>query len=191
MLDHLDLDRATAQALVDARVSAVLNLSPFLSGRYPALGPALLAEAGILLVDRVEGAGRIGDGARVRVHDEVVYVDDEPVAMGREVDPDAARRRDGPRPQRARARSWRRFTHNSTEFLRREADLLLHGQGLPTLGTRHRRPPGGGRRRRPRPPRRAARRSAPSSRSGDPVLIGVDGGADVLLQRGPDSRTSS
>ena len=54
----------------------------------PRSGPALLAEAGILLVDRIEGAGRIGDGARVRVHDEVVYVDDEPVAMGREVGPE-------------------------------------------------------------------------------------------------------
>ncbi len=62
VLDQLDLDRATAQALVDAGVSAVLNLSPFLSGRYPALGPVLLAEAGLVLLDRVEGAGHIGDG---------------------------------------------------------------------------------------------------------------------------------
>ena len=66
VLDQLDLDRATAQALVDAGVSAVLNLSTFLSGRYPALGPVLLAQAGIVLVDRLEGAERIGDGARVR-----------------------------------------------------------------------------------------------------------------------------
>ena len=27
------------------------------------------------------------------------------------------------------------FTHNTTEFLRREQDLLLHGQGVPELDT--------------------------------------------------------
>lgn len=182
VLDQLDLDRATAQALVDAGVSAVLNLSPFLSGRYPALGPVLLARAGVLLVDRLEGAGRIGDGARVRVHDEMVFVDDEPVAMGRAVDLDVLTEemddaRTGLGPQ------LETFTHNSTEFLRREADLLLHGEGLPTLGTRlagrpvvvvvdgqdH------------RSELRAIRGFLKESR---PVLVGVDGGADVLLRLG-------
>jgi len=182
VLDHLDLDRTTAQALVDARVSAVLNLSPFLSGRYPALGPPLLAEAGILLVDRLEGAGRIGDGARVRVHDEVVYVDDEAVAMGREVGPDLLV------DEMDHARSGlgtqlETFTHNSTEFLRREADLLLHGQGLPTLGTRIAGRPvvvvADGHD--PRTGMRAIRSFLKERR---PVLIGVGGGADVLHQAG-------
>lgn len=182
VLDQLDLDRATAQALVDAKVAAVLNLSPFLSGRYPALGPVLLAQAGIMLVDRLEGAGRIGDGARVRVRDEVVFVDDEPVAMGRAVDLDVLaeemeQARAGLGPQ------LETFTHNSAEFLRREAGLLLHGEGLPTLGTRlagrpvvvvvdgqdH------------RAELRAIRAFLKERR---PALVGVDGGADVLLRAG-------
>ena len=182
VLDHLDLDRATAQALVDARVRAVLNHSPFLSGRYPALGPALLAAAGILLVDRLEGVGRIGDGARVRVHDEVVYVDDKPVAMGREVgldliDDEMDHARSGLGTQ------LETFTHNSTELLRREADLLLHGQGLPTLGTRIAGRPvvvvaeGHD----PHAGLRAVRAFLKERR---PVLIGVGGGADVLHRAG-------
>ena len=43
VIDHLDLDRATAEALVDCGVAAVVNASPFISGRYPNLGPELLA----------------------------------------------------------------------------------------------------------------------------------------------------
>ncbi|MGZ5405309.1 MAG: putative cytokinetic ring protein SteA [Nocardioides sp.] len=182
VLDQLDLDRATAQAIVDAGVTAVLNLSPFLSGRYPALGPLLLAQAGIMLIDRVEGAGGIGDGARVRIHEEVVYIDDEPVATGRALDREVLDRemdqaRSGLGPQ------LETFTHNSAEFLRREADLLLHGQGLPTLGTRLTgRPavvvvdgddPSGG--------LKLIRAFLKERR---PVLIGVDGGADVLLKAG-------
>lgn len=182
VLDQLDLDRATAQAIVDAGVSAVLNLSPFLSGRYPALGPVLLAQAGILLVDRLEGAGRIGDGARVRIHDDIVYVDGEAVAMGRGVDLDVLdeemnQARSGLGPQ------LESFTHNSAEFLRREADLLLHGQGLPTLGTRLKGRPAvvvvDG-----HDPRGGLRRIHAFLRERRPVLIAVDGGADVLLRAG-------
>ena len=182
VLDQLDLDRATAQAIVDSGVSAVLNLSPFLSGRYPALGPVLLAQAGIVLVDRLEGAGRIGDGARVRVHDDIVYVDGEAVAMGRGVDLDVLdeemdRARSGLGPQ------LETYTHNSAEFLRREADLLLHGQGLPNLGTRLAGRPAvvvvDG-----HDPRGGLRLIRAFVKERRPVLIGVDGGADVLLRAG-------
>ena len=182
MLDQIDLDRATAQALVDARVTAVLNLSPFLSGRYPALGPVLLAEAGILLVDRLEGGSQIRDGARVRIRDEVVYVDDQPVAMGRQLDRvlledemEIARIGLGTQLET--------LTHNSTEFLRREADLLLHGQGLPTLGTKIAHRPvvvvADG-----RDPRGALREIRAFLKERRPVLIGVGRGADVLLRAG-------
>ena len=182
VLDHLDMDRSTAQALVDAGVAAVVNASPMISGRYANLGPQVLAEAGVLLLDRVEGARAIRDGSQVRVHDEVVYVGDEPVATGREADAatiagemDAARR--------GMVTQLETFTHNSTEFLRREQDVLLHGIGLPRLVT-------------PLEDRavvvvvagheHAAELDAIRSfiREQDPVLVGVDRGADALLAAG-------
>lgn len=182
VLDHLDLDRATAQALVERGVRAVLNLSPFLSGRYPALGPAVLAEAGVLMLDRLEGSGQIADGARLRVHDELVYVDGKPVAMGRTVDADLlAREMDVARE--GLATQLETFTHNSTEFLRREERLLLHGQDLPTPATRIAGRPAvvvaEGR------DQRAELRAIRSFlHEQKPVLIGVDGGADVLRAAG-------
>jgi uncharacterized membrane-anchored protein len=182
VIDHLDLDRATAQALVDAGVEAVLNASPFLSGRYPALGPALLAEAGLVLLDRVEGVEQIPDGSRIRVHDEVVYVDRDPVALGRAVDATVL----AEEMDQARAGLGTQldtFTHNSAAFLRREEALLLHGEGLPALATKVAGRPalvvvdGNELAVRLRSVRAFVRERRP-------VLIGVDGGAEALRKAG-------
>src|ERR1700749_3374916 len=51
VLDQIDLDRTTADALVAARGVAVVNASPSISGRFPNLGPEILIDAGIALVD--------------------------------------------------------------------------------------------------------------------------------------------
>ncbi len=184
VVDHLDLDRGTAQALADAEVSAVLNASPFISGRYPNLGPELLAQAGIPLVDGLgtPGLTAIPDGAAVRLHEGTVYVDDRPVAQGRVVDLDtvieemtAARQGLG-----AQLES---FTHNSTEFLRREQDLLLHGTGAPRLATAV-----GGRsvvvvvRGHDHAAELAG--ITPFIKQQAPVLIGVDAGAEALADAG-------
>ncbi|NLV80877.1 MAG: thiamine pyrophosphokinase, partial [Rhodococcus sp.] len=42
VLDVVDLDRPTADRLVDAGVTAVVNASMSISGRYPNLGPEVL-----------------------------------------------------------------------------------------------------------------------------------------------------
>lgn len=182
VLDHLDLDRATAQALVDAEVAAVVNASACISGRYPNLGPEVLTDAGVLILDRTEAALQIKDGTRVRIHEDVVWIGEEPVAHGRELDGDAVRRQ----LEQAREQmvvQLETLTHNSTEFLRREQDLLLHGRGLPGVGVAIE----------GRPvvvvvdgadvatELRAIRRFVAERR---PVLIGVDRGADALVAAG-------
>ena len=137
VLDHLDMDRDTAQALIDAGVVAVVNASPMISGRYPNLGPELLVQAGVTVVDsaghrglrppqgRHRGPHRRGSRARRR----------HPGRPG----PRAHRRR-RPAPRWARrpvglTAQLESFTHNTTEFLRREQDLLLHGHGIPRTAT--------------------------------------------------------
>lgn len=184
VVDHVDMDRATAQALVDADVAAVVNASAMISGRYPNLGPQVLVEAGVVLVDGVgaSGLGAIGDGRAVRVHEGTVYAGDEPLALGREVDAETV----AAELDRARAglvTQLETFTHNSTEFLRREQDLLLHGRGVPRLHTRVA----------GRPVvvvvrghdyERELAAIRPFLREQDPVLIGVGGGAEVLRAAG-------
>ncbi len=184
VLDHVDMDRDTAQSLIDAGVVAVVNASPMISGRYPNLGPERLVEAGVLIVDSAgpEIFDRVKDGTQVRLDGGVVYVGDTLVAPARELTAD------GVRSEMSKARSGLAaqldsFTHNSTEFLRREQDLLLHGHGVPRTATEI-----AGR------PVVVAVRShgweqelrgiKPFVREQRPVLIGVDRGADALASAG-------
>ena len=184
VIDHLDLDRVHAEALVDAGVSAVVNASSFISGRYPNLGPDLLARAGVILVDSA-GIGvlrSVQDGATIRLYDGAVYRGQDVLAHGQLLTPaDVAELMEQARS--GLATQLQSFTHNTTEFLRREQDLLLHGQGIPKLRTRLE----------GRPAvvvvrgydyREDLRRLRRFVREQRPVLIGVDAGADALVEAG-------
>jgi uncharacterized membrane-anchored protein len=184
VIDHLDLDRGTAQALADARVAAVVNASELISGRYPNLGPDLLARAGVLMVDGVgrDVFARLSEGRTVRVHEGAVWAGDEEVARGHELTAGVI----ASKMEQARAglsSQLQSFTHNTTEFLRREQDLLLHGEGIPSLRT----PVAG------RPVvvvvrgydyREDLGRLRRFIKEQAPVLVGVDAGADALLAAG-------
>ena len=56
LVDHLDIDRVSAEELIAAGAVAVLNCRPSSCGSYPNLGPQLLVEAGILLIDLPDDA---------------------------------------------------------------------------------------------------------------------------------------
>lgn len=184
VLDHHDLDRTTAHALVDAGVVAVLNARPMLSGRFPALGPQVLLDAGIPVIDSLgeDLHLRIRDGAALRLDEDQVWAGDDLVAEGRELSAEALAA-DADRARVGLVAQLESFTHNSTEFLRREQDLLLHGRGVPRLETDCAdRPavivtPGAD----AVEELRAIRRFLAET---DPVLIGVDRGADLLVAAG-------
>jgi len=137
VIDHVDLDRPTAQRMLDAGVVAVVNAQPMSSGRFPNLGPQLLAEAGVVLVDSVGDAGfaTLADGRAARVDGGIVYDGEQRLTSGRVVDQDQvqlemAQAREG------MATQLQTLTHTSTELIRREQGVLLHGIDLPVLDTR-------------------------------------------------------
>ena len=184
VVDHLDLDRATAEALVDCGVVAVVNASSFISGRYPNLDPELLARSGVMMVDDIgsDVFTKLRDGSTVRVHEGAVIVGDTVVATGHELGAEEI----GTLMEDARSglsTQLQSFTHNTTEFLRREQELLLHGQGVPDTRTVITGRPvvvvvrGYDYREDLRQLRRFIREQRP-------VLVGVDAGADALLAAG-------
>jgi len=184
VLDHPDLDRTTAQALVERGVAAVVNASSFISGRYPHLGPQLLADAGVTMVDAVgtRVLTDIKDGAPVRLHDGAVLVDGTQVGAGREL----GRAEVAELLEAARtgvSAQLLSLTHNTTDFLRREQGLLLHGEGIPQSRTDLR-----GRSvvvvSRGQDDRRELRRLRRFIHEQRPVLVGVGPGADALLAAG-------
>ena len=184
IIDHLDIDRVSAEALVTARVAAVVNAAASISGRYPNLGPEILARAGIPLVDSVgqDIFTLVSDGQQVRVDGGAVYVGLEVVAKGNPQDSASiALAMEGARA--GLSAQLEAFAANTMEYLRRERDLLLDGIGVPDLRTSFE-----GRhalivvRGYHYHDDLAALR--PYLREYRPLLVGVDGGADALLEAG-------
>jgi uncharacterized membrane-anchored protein len=185
IIDHVDLDRVAAEALVSAKVCAVVNAAPSISGRYPNLGPEILLNAGVPLLDNVEPDvfGQLREGETVRLLDDTLYAAD-----GRVVAKGTVQSSDSVGAASAEARAGmalqlEAFAANTMEYLKRERDLLFDGVGVPDIETQL-----------------DGRHVLVVVRGYDyredlvalrhyirefrPVLIGVDGGADALIDRG-------
>ena len=184
IIDHVDLDRVAAQALVAAKPVAVINAQPSISGRYPNLGPDLIVASGIPLLDNVgsEIFAAVKEGTRIRLDGDVVYVGDAPVAQGSAQDSRTiaelmVEAKSGVSAQ------LEAFAVNTSEYMSRERELLLDGVGVPNVRTSF-----------------AGKHVLVVVRGYDhagdlkalkhyirefkPVLVGVDGGADALLEAG-------
>ena len=134
VIDILDLDRMTADALVDARVAGVVNASPSISGRYPNLGPEVLVANNITLVDSAgpEVFKKIKDGAKIRLHSGGVYAGDRRLVHGVERSDEeiADLMHDAKTGLVAHLEA---FAGNTIEFIRSESPLLIDGVGIPDI----------------------------------------------------------
>ncbi|GLY81728.1 putative cytokinetic ring protein SteA [Actinoallomurus iriomotensis] len=184
IIDHVDLDRVSAEALAACDVAAVINVARSISGRYPNLGPQILVEAGIPLIDDVgpDVFSKVREGDRVRVDGGALIADDQVVAKGirqtEETVEAAMTEAKAELPAQLEA-----FAANTMEFLKRERDLLLDGVGVPDVTTdldgRHVLIVVRGYHY-----REDIATLRPYIREYRPVLIGVDGGADALIEAG-------
>ena len=184
VLDVLDLDRITADALVDAEIAAVVNASTSVSGRYPNLGPEVLVANGVTLIDETgpEVFKKIRDGAKVRLYNGGVYSGDRRLIRGTErTDEEIA-----DLMQEAKTglvAHLEAFAGNAIEFIRSESPLLIDGIGIPDVDVDLR--------------RRHVLVVADEDHAADdlkslkpfikeyqPVLIGVGSGAEVLRKAG-------
>jgi uncharacterized membrane-anchored protein len=185
IIDHPDLDRVSADELIACRVAAVVNASRSVTGRYPNLGPELLFEAGIPLVDDVgkDLLSRVTEGAAVRLDKDILYNDADQVIAKGVLLTEASLATAMEDANAGTATQIDAFAANTLEFLRRERDLLNNGVELPELATsmRDKHVLVVVRGYRYREDLRALR---PYIREYRPVLMAVDGGADALLEVG-------
>jgi uncharacterized membrane-anchored protein len=184
IIDHVDLDRVSAEELIASGVRAVVNVAASQSGRYPNPGPLELVRGGITLVD-APGAdlfALLADGEDVTVRPDGVYRNGTLLAAGRqltEADLVVALADQQARVSEALAA----FAENTMRYLRDEGHILAGDIALPQLRTRFRerhalvvaRGPGF---------KDDLRIVRPYIRDFRPVLIGVDGGADALVEEG-------
>ena len=184
IIDHEDIDRVAAEALVEREPAAVLNVAASTSGRYPNAGPRILVDAGIVLVDSLgdEVFEGIRDGERITVEDGRVLLEGEPIAEGARQD-DASVTASQEASREGLSEQLELFAENTMEYMLRERALLLDGIGAPEVATRMD----------GRPVLIVVRgyhykedlaTLKPFLRENRPVIIGVDGGADAVLEAG-------
>jgi uncharacterized membrane-anchored protein len=183
VIDHRNLDRIAAEELIACGVRAALNASPSSDGSYPNTGPLALVRAGVPLIDAgPELFDAIADGDPLEIEDGRIYARGTLIAEGRPLRADQlARDLDA---QRARIdRALHDFTENTMAHLREEGGLLSGAIDLPETRTRFR-----------------DRHVLIVVRGNDhvrdlralrayiedvhPILVGVDGGADAIVNEG-------
>jgi uncharacterized membrane-anchored protein len=184
IIDHRDLDRVAADSLVATGVAAVVNAQASISGRYPNGGPIRIVKAGIPLIDDVgaEFLDRVVEGDVVQIVDGEIRRGPEVLGKGCVLtagEIEAAM-------ERARTQigtELERFATNTLEYIQHEAKETFEPVALPPLKTTFQ-----------------GRHALVVVRGHDyrddlaalrayireyrPVLIGVDGGADALLEVG-------
>ncbi|NYG08259.1 putative membrane-anchored protein [Phycicoccus badiiscoriae] len=184
VIDHQDIDKVSAEALLACRPAAVINAAPSISGRYPNLGPEILVDAGIPLIDNVgkDVMHDLHEGQQVRIEGDEVWVGDEVVAKGQAFDHDLVQS-SMVEARAGLAVQLEAFAANTMEYLRRERELLLDGVGVPEIRTKI-----DGRHAlivvRGYHYKEDLRMLRSYIREYRPILIGVDGGADALLEVG-------
>jgi uncharacterized membrane-anchored protein len=184
VIDHADIDRLAAEDLVACGVCAVINVAPSSSGSYPNAGPLVLASAGVHLVDAPAAPlfDRLDDGEEVTLLGGEVRVNGDVLVAGRVIDLAEA----GEQIERQRRRidgALAAFAENTVEHIREEGEVLVGHIELPPVRTRFR-------------DRHALivvrgttyRRDLRTLRAyiedTRPALVGVDGGADAILEEG-------
>lgn len=183
IINHRDIDQVSAEALVACRPCAVINAASSISGRYPNLGPRILVDAGVPLLDAVgEDVMKVAEGELAALDGNTLRLGDDVVATGtiltdESVDELMEEARAGLSVQ------IEAFADNTMTYLREERDLLLNGVGVPEVKTEmdgravlvvvrgyHY--------------KQDLQILRPFIRDLKPVLIGVDGGADALAEAG-------
>jgi uncharacterized membrane-anchored protein len=184
LIDHKDIDRVSGEELVRKGVSCVINVADSSTGDYPNTGPSIIAEAGVHLVDAVgsELFEQLSDGQEITVRGGEIVHDGTVLARG-EVQSVEVTADKYEQAKRQVGHALERFAENTIQHIRQESELLSGKLDFPELdtvfrdrdvlvvvrGVDH---------------QRDLRALRSYIRDENPILIGVDGGGDALVEEG-------
>ncbi|MGK2879102.1 MAG: putative cytokinetic ring protein SteA [Solirubrobacterales bacterium] len=184
LIDHKDIDRVSGEELVRKGVSCVINVAESSTGDYPNTGPSIIAAAGVHLVDAVESDlfDQLADGDQITVRGGLILREGTVVGRG-EVQSNEVIAEKYEQAKREVGRALERFAENTINHIRQESELLSGKIDLPELdtvlrdrdvlvvvrGVDH---------------QRDLKALRSYIRDEKPILIGVDGGGDALVEEG-------
>jgi uncharacterized membrane-anchored protein len=184
IIDHVDIDRVSAEGLLGTGVEVVVNAAHSTSGAYPNIGPLLLTRGGVTIIDAVgpEIFERVKEGQVVDIVGDDVLLNGAVVGHGKRLTVESVERTltDA---QAGVGEQLDLFARNTLEFLEKEKGLLTEGIGIPAveadLHHRHVMVVVRG-----YDYKEDLRTLTAYIREVKPVLIGVDGGADAIMEAG-------
>jgi len=183
VINHADLDGPAAEGLISRKISCVINCASSITGRYPNRGPELLLKEKIMLIDNLppEFAEKIVEGETLTVDQNNIYRGDELIGTGTlmttirlEQELENARKNLNT--------ELKSFVENTLSYVNDEQGLLYQSINIPELCTEIK----------DRPVVIVVRGENARIdltairgyiRNIKPVIIGVDGGADLLLEQ--------
>jgi len=184
IISHDDIDEVAANSLIDIRPQAIINAQASITGRYPAKGVYKILKAGIMVLDEV-GEGifdEIKEGNLVEIRGNKVYSGNRIIAQGKILTLEDVERKLEFANEHIQV-ELDNFVDNTLEYAKKEKDILLGNIEVPSLKTNMLN-------------RHVLIVVRGSSYKEDlkaiysyieeekPVLIGIDGGADALLEFG-------
>lgn len=186
IIDHADLDRVAAETLAESGIVAVVNAAQSSTGRYPNEGPLILLRAGIAILDGVgtQIMDESLDGRSVVLRGDDLVMEGTVIASGiRRTVRDIEEIHERSRAQLGA--EFVRFVENTAGYFEHNQDLLSDDLEVPDVGidftNRHVLMVVRGHDYREDLQLLAASGYVADQR---PILIGVDGGADALLEMG-------
>jgi uncharacterized membrane-anchored protein len=183
IIDHTDLDRVSGEDLVGTGVQAVVNCAPSTTGTYPNMGPLLLVQAGIHLVEcETDLFAVLSDGDALEIEGGEIRRAGRVIAQGTVLEPaDVLARHETLREDIGHA--LEAFARNTVEHMVEERELLSGKLELPRFDTDFR----------DRPVlvvvrgvdhQRDLRALRAYVRDVRPAIVAVDGGAEAVRQEG-------
>lgn len=184
IIKHKDIDAVAAESLVSAKIKFVINMDKSISGKYPNLGPKILMAADIPILDNVEQNlfECIKDGDEIEVIEDEIYKDGKCIGKGQWFTDEIVNYKTNKAKSNISI-ELDKFIENTLDYAKKEKDIILNGISIPTIKTKIK-----GKHVlvvvRGQNYKEDLNILQSYIREEKPVLIGVDGGADALLEFG-------
>lgn len=184
VINHIDIDEVAANSLVERKIKLVINAAPSISGRYPNKGPKILIDNNILIIDNVgeNVFEELKEGQVIEVNNGQIYRDGQFIGSGEVMDKSVVEKRTQIAYENMSV-ELDRFIDNTIEYAKREKGFILGETEIPKMTTNYK-----------------DRHVLVVVRGQDykedlatiksyieemkPILVGVDGGADALIECG-------
>ena len=183
VINHMDIDEVAANSLVEGKVKLVINAAQSISGKYPNKGPGILTDKNILIIDNVgeNVFEELKEGQVIEVNNGQIYRDGQFIGSGEVMDKSVVEKRTQIAYENMSV-ELDRFIDNTIEYAKKEKGFILGEVEIPKVKTKYK------------------DRHVLVVRGQDykedlstiisyieevkPVLVGVDGGADALVEFG-------